>query len=1047
MLQSVQTIRINLFGRAHLSHETGPLKFNAPPRALSLLAYLLLNRTAPLSRDSVAFALWPDDGESDARSNLRRHLFYLLNDVLPPAAEGPWVLADKRTVQWNPVAPAWCDVSEFERLSANPARAAEAAALYGGDLMLGVDDEWLEAPRERLRERQIALLLALIAESKERSDLAAGIAYAKALLGIDPWREDAVRALIALRHAAGDRAGAMQAYRDFAKRLHEELGVAPMPETAALGERLSRAQTESVPVPPAPLEAVAAHGSAEGNGALQAAGAARTISNLQAIRATPSFTGRERELAALEQAFGGGSATAAIYGMGGIGKSALAREYARRSRERYALVWWLRAETEPELIDGLVQLGSTLVPNLEKAHDRRSAAEHVVSNVLGGFTKPILLVFDNLEHERLLRTWRPQGSAHALVTSRHAAWSSDVQAIGLDTWEADEAARYLRRESGRADLSEAEAHEMAEALGGLPLAFAHAAAYLRDTRTVTARRYLERINDHLAKAPKGAEYDRAVFATFTEAIVKAEEEAPGAASLLRLAAFFASDAIPEELFRQPADVYAEGLSAALPGAAASALDLRSTIEHEAAVDEGLGALHRFSLLAFSENRSYTLHRLVQSAGRRLLGSDGEEWARSAVAAVEAAFPVADFTNWAACERLAAHARTALAALEDGTAFAPAARLANRFGDYLRKRAAFGEAEALLARGLRIAERTFGPDDPETASSLDSLAGLLRDTNRHAAAEPLYQRALAISDAARDPADPHVARILNGLAILKHYSGRLAEAEPLFRRALTIDEGYFGPAHPTVAIRLNNLALLLHETDRLAEAEPMFRRALALDEASYGAEHPDVATGLCNLAWLLSATDRLREAEPLLQRALAIRERCYGTEHPSFAFALSDLAVLLHDGGRFADAERFCRQALAICETSYGPAHPIVAAHFNNLAELLADTNRHAEAETLYRRALAIDEASYGERHPNVARDLNNLAGLLYALERIPEAQACLERALAIALERFGEHHPRVEALRQNLTLLAHPPESGRRSVKRNVRWRTLRRSPSRGLRE
>ncbi len=1043
MLQSVQTIRIHLFGRAHLSHEMGPLKFNAPPRALSLLAHLLLNRTAPLSRDSVAFALWPDDGESDARSNLRRHLFYLLNDVLPDSAEGPWILADKRTIQWNPVAPAWCDVSEFERLGANPARAAEAVSLYSGDLLLGVDDEWIEAPRERLRERQIALLLALIAESKGCNDLAAGIAYAKQLLAIDPWREDAVRSLIALRHAAGDRAGAVQTYRDFAKRLHEELGVAPMPETTALSERLSAAQGESAPAPPVALETVATNGTAEGNGSVTGS---RPISNLEAIRATPSFTGRERELAALDAAFAGDGATAAIYGMGGIGKSALAREYARRSRERYALVWWLRAQTEPELIDGLVQLGSTLVPNLEKAHDRRSAAENVVSNVLGGFTKPILLVFDNLEHERLLRTWRPQATSHTLVTSRHAAWSSDVQAIGLDTWEADEAANYLRRESGRADLSDAEAHEMAEALGGLPLAFAHAAAYLRDTRTVSARRYLERINDHLTKAPKGAEYDRAVFATFAEAIVKAEEEAPGAASLLRLAAFFAPDAIPEELFHQSPEVYAPELRAVLPGAE-SALDLRSTIAHEASVDEGLGALHRFSLLGFSENRTYTLHRLVQSAGRRLLGSDDAEWARSAVAAVEAAFPVAEFTNWPACERLAAHARAALDALGDGVAFAPAARLANRFGDYLRKRAAFAEAEASLARGLKIAEASFGPDDPETAVCLDTLAGLLRDTNRHGAAEPLYRRALAISEAARGPAHPHVAKILNDLAILLHYAGRLSEAEPLFRRALAIDEAHFGPDHPTVAIRLNNLALVLHETNRLAEAEPMFRQALAIDEASYDAEHPDIATGLCNLAWLLSATNRLSEAEPLLQRALAIRERSYGTEHPSFAFALSDLGVLLHDGGRFADAERFCRRALAICEASYGPAHPIVAAHFNNLAELLADTNRQTEAEALYRRALSIDEASYGERHPNVARDLNNLAGLLYAMERLPEANASLERALSIDEERFGKEHPKVAALRQNLALLARPAEPLRRQAKRKGRWQTLRRSPSRGLRE
>jgi tetratricopeptide (TPR) repeat protein len=749
----------------------------------------------------------------------------------------------------------------------------------------------------------------------------------------------------------------------------------------------------------------------------------------------------------LEGALWNGSGIAAVHGLGGIGKSAFAREYCRRNRDRYALEWFLHAEAETDIIDGLVQLGSHLAPGLEGTRDRRSTAEQVTSTLLGGLAKPALLVFDNLEHERLLRAWHPQSTAHVLITSRHAAWSSDVVTIALDTWSPAEGTRYLRRESGRADLSDSDTQAMAEALGGLPLAFAHAAAYLRDTRNVTARRYLERINDHLAKAPKGAEYDRAVLATFREAIVKAEEESPGAASLLRLAAFFAPDAIPEELFRQSAEVYGEGLHPVLPGSAVPTLDLRATVADAGCVDEALGALHRLSLVAFSETRTYTLHRLVQKAGRHLLGGDDAAWARGAVAAVEAVFPVAKFANWPACERLVPHARAALDALSKGAVFAPAARLAGRFGSYLRKRAAFAEAERLLRGGLAMAEVSYGPEHPEVATSLDKLAGLLRDTNRHAAAEPLYRRALAICEAVCGRDHPDVAKILNDLAILLHYANRLAEAEPLFRRALEIDEAHSGSSHPTVAIRLHNLALLLHETNRLAEAEPLFRRALAIDEASYGSDHPDVATDLCNLAWLLSATDRLAEAVPLLHRASTIREATYGPEHPSFAFALSDLAVLLHDSGRFADAERLYRRALAICETSYGPDHPVVAAHLNNLAELLCDTERPADAEALYRRALTSDEASYGPQHPNVARDLNNLAGLFYATDRFTEAEASLTRALAIGEASYGAQHPRVEAMRANLALLARADQQSAKRSAEKPRWRTIRRSPSRGLRE
>ncbi len=436
MLQTARTVRIHLFGRPHLSEDDVPLKFKAPARALSLLTYLFVHGSAPLSRDAVAFALWPDDMESDARANLRRHLFYLTNDVLPPPApHTPWIVADKRTIGWNAEAAAWCDLREFERLSA-AGDASEAVALYRGDLLEGFEDEWLEAPRERFRELQVRLLLDLIAGSRAAKAHAAGIGYARQLLAIDPWREDGIRALIELRNANGDRAGALATYRDFVKRLEAEMGVAPMPETTRVYERVA-----TITAPSAPLESGDAGGDAgAGDGqppseAESADGAfvpspfwraPQSISNAEAVRPCPSFTGREAELALLEAALWERTGHAAIHGLGGVGKSALAREYARRNRDRYAAVWWLNAETEAGIVDGLVRLGSEFVPGLAKIEDRRSAAEQVTANVLSGLTKPVLLVFDNLDDERLLRTWSPRSVAQILVTSRHAVLGGEI---------------------------------------------------------------------------------------------------------------------------------------------------------------------------------------------------------------------------------------------------------------------------------------------------------------------------------------------------------------------------------------------------------------------------------------------------------------------------------------------------------------------------------------------------------------------------------------------------------------------------------------------
>ncbi len=1048
MLQTARTVRIHLFGRPHLSEDDVPLKFKAPARALSLLTYLLVHGTAPLSRDAVAFALWPDDMETDARANLRRHLFYLTNDVLPPApAKTPWIVADKRTVGWNAAAPAWCDIREFEQLAGDSAGAAEAVTLYRGDLLEGFEDEWLEAPRERLRERQVSLLLNLIAESRAAGSHTAGIGYARQLLAIDPWREDGIRALIELRNANGDRAGALATYRDFVKRLEAEMGVAPMPETTRVYERVATA-----PAPPA------AGDGAAGAGEVDAAESAfvpspfwrapQSISNADAVRAVPSFTGRETELALLEAALWERTGQAAIHGLSGVGKSALAREYARRNRDRYAAVWWVNAETEAGIVDGLVRLGSEFVPGLAKIEDRRSAAEQVTANVLGGLTKPVLLVFDNLDDERLLRAWSPRAGAQVLVTSRHAVLGGEIVPVRLQAWAPQETVHYLRREIGRADVSDADALLLAEALGFLPLALAHAAAYLKGTVNVSAARYLERINDRLDRAPRGADYDRAVYATFREAIARAEEEAPGAAALLGLAACYAPDALPEELFRQPPDAY-ETLTPAIAPAAQPARDLRSAIVDAIGLEDALGALHRFSLLTFSlENRSYTMHRLVQRATRTLLNAATPAWIASAVAAAEAAFPESDFQHWPSCERLALHARAALEALPDGTCLPAAARLALRCGQYLRKRAAFADAQVVLRRGLAIAEAGNAVEPyPGIAENIAALAALLRDTNRSAEAEPLLRRSVELCESMFGPDHPNVAVALNELAILLHYSNQLAEAEALYRRALAIDEAALGADHPVVALRSHNLALVLHETNRPTEAEPLLERALRIDERARGPQHPDVASDLGNLGWLTFQTGRVNAAEPLLRRTIEIREAAYGTEHPSFAHALSDVAVLLHDTGRFAEAELLYGQALAVYEASYGADHPVVAAALNDLAELFGADGRLDEAERLYRRALASDETTYGPKHTNVARDLNNLAGLLASAGRPKEARPLLERALAIVTENYEPEHPRVRIVRDNTALLQQRLGSSAAPSPNGVsRWRNIRRSPSRGLR-
>src|SRR5579871_5958062 len=425
------------------------------------------------------------------------------------------------------------------------------------------------------------------------------------------------------------------------------------------------------------------------------------IMDAESLHPVPSFSGREEQLVELSAALASDGSVAVVYGLGGVGKSSLAREFAWRNRERYAVAWWLNAETEDGIIEGLLRLGVAFIPGLDAMKDRRIAAQRVINTTLGGFAKPVLLVFDNLEEEALLRTWRPHSGARVLLTSRCSTWSPEIVAIGLQTWELDTAVGYLQRESGRADLSDGDARAIADALGALPLALSHAAAALRSMRMVTPQRYLQRINEHLKNAPRGAEYPRSVFATFRMAIAQAETEAPEAPAVLRFAASFAPDAIPEELFAQSIELYPEGVQAA------AADELR--------LDAALGVLDRLCLLAFSESsRSYSLHRLVQSAALESRGDDAGAWREAAVAVADAAFPRVEFDLWPQCERLLPHARAALDALPSELLSSSAAKLAHRCGLYLYRRGEYGAAEELQLRALAIREKALGPDDPEVA---------------------------------------------------------------------------------------------------------------------------------------------------------------------------------------------------------------------------------------------------------------------------------------------------------------------------------------------
>ena len=200
------------------------------------------------------------------------------------------------------------------------------------------------------------------------------------------------------------------------------------------------------------------------------------------------------------------------------------------------------------------------------------------------------------------------------------------------------------------------------------------------------------------------------------------------------------------------------------------------------------------------------------------------------------------------------------------------------------------------------------------------------------AEFWYQKARTTAQEHLPAQHPDTTVTLNGLALLYYSQGKYNEAEPLYLEALTIERTIL-PNHPKLAATLSNLALLYGLQGKYSEAEPLFLEALAIDRASLPSNHPDLAKGLNNLAALYYSQGKYNEAEPLFQEALTIDRAILPPNHPDLATHLNNLALLYRSQGKYNEAEPLFQEALTIDRASLPPNHPNLAADLNNLANL------------------------------------------------------------------------------------------------------------------
>ena len=739
----------------------------------------------------------------------------------------------------------------------------------------------------------------------------------------------------------------------------------------------------------------------------------------------PFFIGREDLLIQLAESLQternmSSAQPQAISGLGGIGKTQLALEYAYRYCQNYEAVFWVRADSREALVADYTDIARLLTLSQYSEHDQSLtilAVKQWLQRHLNW-----LLILDNADDLEIVRDFLPSApSGHIILTTRAFSMRSLAERLNVDTLTLVEGSLLLLRRASlikpRSMLQEAQPDDVDQAstivqmLDGYPLALDQAGAYIEETGcSLSDYIKLYQVQRSALLRRRGKSFvpghPDPVATTWTLAFAKIAQSSPTAAELLQLCAFLAPDDIPEELITSGGP----DLSPAL----------KSIVDEPIALNDAIATLLQYSLIRRnSSNKTLSIHRLVQTV---LLNDMNEntarKWATRAVRIVSHIFPSGNFETWPQCDRLLPHALRCVDWVDRYELFFPEViHLLNRTGYYLSERARYREAEALWRRALMVSEQSLGDSHPDTATILNNLAQLYREQGKYEEAEPLYERALAIREQQLGAEHPNTAMSLNNLARLYYLQGKYNAAEPLYHRALAIFELQLGVEHPNTAMSLNNLAQLYHDQGRYEEAEVLYRQALAIREQQLGFEHPGTAMSLNSLAQLYRQQGKYKEAEPLYQRALDIRERQLGAEHPDTAISLSNLARLYQQQYRYAEAEALYKRSLAIFEQQLGPEHPYIAISFSNLADLCQQQGRYEEAESLYQRALAIRLQVLGPEHPDTAISLNNLANLYQQQDRYEEAGPLYLRALAIFDRVVGAEHPYTTMVKQNLASL------------------------------
>lgn len=710
--------------------------------------------------------------------------------------------------------------------------------------------------------------------------------------------------------------------------------------------------------------------------------------------------GREGLLRTLEAERG----LVVLAGMGGVGKSTVAAELARRLRPRIP-VWWVGAWDRPSLAAGLVTVARLLGAGPD---DVEAVARHAADGpdrlwgLLDGSQEPWLLVLDNADQPDLLADdpaasadgtgwFRASDRGLLLVTSRlteRAAWGRQAHVHRLRPLSTAAAGSVLLDLAPHAG-GQSEAETLGRRLGGLPLALHLAGSHLgsgvsRWPDFASYRRALERtpIAHVLVPDPDTppAGNPRAVLMSTWELSLDdlARRGLPHARTLLRLLSCFAPAVpIPLDLLE------AARLSPLLPAAPKAQ---PAVPPPDARVEQALRGLARHGLVdVIAGQGAVTVHPTICAINRAHLSDPTVSGDRDPL-------------------RILGTAAALVVAAVDGLR-------SDRPADWPRFRLLYPHLLALL-------DATTGRLGDE------QIARLVGASNTTAIAFHQFAAVSAAADltgaalswAARlGEHHPAILGARRHMALELRWQGHAARAEAVLRELLDAERAALGPDHPLTLATRHQLARTAASQGRYEEAEAAHRGVLDAQRRELGDHHLDTLVSRHELARTVARQDRAAEAERLFRELLDTEVEVLGPDHPETLATRHRLARAIADQGRPAEAEALFRQVLDARRGVLGRRHHLTLSTQVHLARCIAEQGRPAEAEAPLREVVDIRRELLGDDHRATLSARHHLALALEARGRRAEARAILASVLELRRRALGDDHPDTAATLELLT--------------------------------